>query len=258
MAAYRECSPSAPRLALGLVITLLGVLFLADKLGYDVGHVWDYWPLILVAIGAGRVLQPAGSHGRGFGVVLIAVGTWMLLANLDAIPYDFGDVWPILLVLLGVSLVWRATIGQRLGSRPPTKVDLVASDFSAPLPATEGAMPPPPPVDIEPTVHAVAIMGGIERKISAQDFRGGDLTAIMGGCELDLRQASIATGPAVLDVFAMWGGIELRVPPDWTIAVRATPILGAIEDKTGTAPRDGRKTLIIKGAAVMGGVEIKN
>jgi len=62
----------------------------------------------------------------------------------------------------------------------------------------------------------------------------------------------------VLDVFAMWGGIEILVPADWGVVVQGTPIMGAFEDKT-SPPRDGSGAkLIIKGVVIMGGVEIKN
>ena len=79
----------------------------------------------------------------------------------------------------------------------------------------------------------------------------------MGGCELDLRGASIQSGVAVLDVFAFWGGIEMKVPQDWSVEVQAMPILGGIEEKT-VQPKEGNKKLIVKGYVVMGGVEIRN
>ena len=68
----------------------------------------------------------------------------------------------------------------------------------------------------------MAILGGVNRGNNSRDFRGGDLTAIIGGCEIDLRQAAI-NGEAAIDMFAMWGGIEMKVPEDWAVASRVTP-----------------------------------
>jgi predicted membrane protein len=78
-------------------------------------------------------------------------------------------------------------------------------------------------------------MGGFKRRITTPDFRGGEITAIMGGCDLDLRQSSI-NGVAVLNVFAMCGGITIKVPVDWTVELDGTPIMGGFEEKTIVPP----------------------
>jgi hypothetical protein len=278
-----------PRVVLGLVLLALGVLFTLDKLGYvNAGRFWEYWPIILIAVGLGRVIEPRGGHGRGFGVVLLVVGTWILLSNLDLIEYQVWDFWPLLLVLLGVSIVWRALAGPgRRGSRGVSAA-WIAGDRGAgatpasggPDPVTPGAAPDggaggaaaptwerpfagqdrsePRPADAASTVSAFAMLGGVRRRSVSQDFRGGDLTAIMGGCELDLRQAAIAGGEAVLETFAFWGGIEIKVPQDWTVLVQGTPLLGSYDDKTLHAGGDGRQVLVVRGTAIMGGVEVKN
>ena len=88
-------------------------------------------------------------------------------------------------------------------------------------------------------------------------FRGGELTAFMGGCDIDLRQAAIH-GEAVIDVFAMWGGIDIRVPDDWRVIGRVTPIMGGFEDKTRPPRGAAAHTLVIRGFVLMGGVEVKN
>jgi predicted membrane protein len=102
-------------------------------------------------------------------------------------------------------------------------------------------------------------MGGGERVVRSQDFRGGEVTAILGGFEIDLRGAGIAGDSATIEVFALFGGVELRVPEDWDVAVHGTPILGAVINSAkagiGTVPT---KTLVIRGSAIMGGVEVKN
>jgi len=101
-----------------------------------------------------------------------------------------------------------------------------------------------------------AVMSGSKSQNSSQNFRGGELTAVMGGIELDLRNASI-DGSATINVFAVWGGIEIKVPGDWTVISQGVPILGGIEDRT-VPPMDRSKTLFIQGYAIMGGVEIRN
>jgi predicted membrane protein len=101
-------------------------------------------------------------------------------------------------------------------------------------------------------------MSGVRRTLTSQDFKGGQLTAIMGGCEVDLRHASISGGTAVLDLFAFWGGIDIKVPQDWRVVVEGTPFLGGFEDKTLQQPGDASKRLVIRGTVIMGGAEITN
>jgi len=281
---------SVPRLVFGLVIILLGVMFTLDKLEViSVGDYWAYWPVLLIAAGVARLVQPRGRHGRVSGVVIAGIGTLLLLSNLDLVSDRVWHYWPVLLVLVGAGIVWRALDGGagagwpgpgggRWGRRwergvwtapavaPETGTSASDAGMGAESPSVGGpaaavAAPPPgaaPASEVASTVSAFALLGAVRRRSITQDFRGGDLTAVMGGCELDLRGASIASGDAVLETFAMWGGIEVRVPEDWTVVVQGMPILGGFEDKTRHVAGDPRKVLVVRGAAVMGGVEIKN
>jgi predicted membrane protein len=80
---------------------------------------------------------------------------------------------------------------------------------------------------------------------------------MMGGCEIDLSQASMRGEAAVFDIFAMMGGIEIRVPEDWAVENQGLALLGGFEDKT-RRPLDAKKRLVLRGFALMGGVEVKN
>jgi predicted membrane protein len=83
----------------------------------------------------------------------------------------------------------------------------------------------------------------------------------MGGCELDLREARMKGGEAVLRARAVMGGIEIRVPEDWSVVVKGTPVMGAFEDSTRAGrsiPPEAAQRLIVEGAVFMGGVEIKH
>ena len=69
----------------------------------------------------------------------------------------------------------------------------------------------------------------------------------------------------MIDVFAFWGGIDIQVPEDWAVTIRGIPLLGGFEDKTHQSPTTAgvaagapRQELIIKGFAIMGGIDVKN
>ena len=96
--------------------------------------------------------------------------------------------------------------------------------------------------------------------IQLEKFRVGLNGAIgkeMLGSEIDLRGAKMSGDEAVIDAFAFWGGVEIQVPRDWTIEDQVTPVLGSFEDKTEPAGTGGKR-LIVRGTAVMGGIEVTN
>ena len=107
-------------------------------------------------------------------------------------------------------------------------------------------------------VNAFAVLGGVQQSNNSQDFRGGESSAIMGGCEIDLRQASIAGEEAVISTFAMWGGIKIKVPTAWNVIVQGVPFLGGFDDKSAKPSDPAAKRLVVRGTAIMGGVEVTN
>lgn len=227
----RERLHSTPQLVLGLLIVTIGVLFTLESLDYlDADRVLRYWPAGVIAVGLAKIWQSRDGHGGTFGgVVVTLIGVWLLLEfSVRAVDLDFDAIWPMALVLLGAALVWRSVTSPR-----------------------------PAPGDSNSVISAMAVLGGVTRGNNSTDFKGGDLTAVLGGCEIDLRQARIA-GEAIIDVFAMWGGIELRVPEEWTVVNRVTPLLGGVEEKTRPLPAGPVQRLIVRGFVIMGGVEIKN
>ncbi len=219
-----------PQLVLGVIIAVAGVLLTLDNMG--VAHAGDYlryWPVGLIAIGLVKLWQAGQGRCGGLGgALLVGAGTLLLLDALDMIRLSIDAIWPMLLVFFGMSMVWRGWRGHRAA-----------------------------PSDDAALVSSIAVLGGLKRGNSSRAFRGGDLTAIMGGCEVDLRQAAI-DGEAVIDVFAMWGGIEIRVPEDWSVSNRVMPLLGGVDDKTHPPPGAAAHRLVLRGFAIMGGIEVKN
>ncbi len=182
------------------------------------------------------------------------MGVWLQAEELNIIHIRLWQIWPVALVLFGAFLVW-----QGLGGRvPPRETAVDAPSFPPSFaPSEERASPPASVTDANARLSAMAILGGVSRGNNSRAFRGADLLAIMGGCQLDLRQAAIH-GEAVIDVFTMWGGIEIRVPEDWTVVSEILPLMGGVEDKTRPPQGATAHRLNLRGFAIMGGVEIKN
>src|SRR6476646_3059925 len=105
-----------PRLVVGLFVLALGTLFLLDNLGLaDARHAVRYlWPIGFMAMGVSVVLRRWGGRGWPRGLAWIVAGVWLLGDNLGLVTLRFWDLfWPLLLLALGASFVWRALVGPR-------------------------------------------------------------------------------------------------------------------------------------------------
>lgn len=219
----------------GIAAIAFGILFLLDNMDVIDARLYTrYWPVFLIVWGVIRLLDPRSGGGRFFGAALIIVGALLLFRTFGLTELGFHDIWPILLVLIGGSLIW--------GNR--SRVQAMPGDSS--------------PGDANSAVNGFAVLGGFQRANSSQDFRGGELSAIMGGCEVDLRQATIKGDDAVINTFAFWGGIKIKVPTTWSVNLQGVPFLGGFDDKSVQPIDVGAKKLIVRGTAIMGGVEITN
>ncbi len=224
------------RLFLGLAIIVLGVFLTLDNLGVvDLGAVLGHWPVLLVAFGVSRLWRSPAA-----GCALIFVGAMFLAPRY----LDVGllDLWPLLLLFFGVSLVWRSVVGGgRRRRRRKSREEESDSD----------------------QVDLFGCLDTQRRRITTHGFRGGTLTAFAGGCDLDLREASLAEGEAKIEVLAFWGGIQVRVPAEWNVNLQVTPIMGGADDSR--APKDApvervdgdATSLVVQGFVLMGGVEVR-
>jgi len=255
------------RLAVGLMIVAVGVLFLLEALDVPgVADVWHYagrlWPVVFIAIGLGKLASGDRRPGWLPAVIWIVVGSVLLANNFDLLSFSVWRLfWPAMIILFGFLMMRRGVVRVGYSRRRRRRYGLDDS-HDVPPGATVGATAAPPddsgiPGDPSPTTTAFAFMSGITRKLASQAFQSGDATAVMGGCEIDLRQSNIA-GTAVFDAFAFMGGIELRVPADWTVKNEVFAILGGIDDSRVQTAGNPSKVLVLRGAAIMGGIEIKN
>ena len=220
------------RLIFGLVVITLGVIFTLDNLGVmNARDVLRWWPAALVGYGVMRLTGFGCPRHATSGILFTIIGSWLLLHNLDVIEAGLWDMWPLILVALGVSMVVRGLSRSSVSGTGE---------------------------DTSPRLNAFAMMSGTHRKVMAQDFSGGEITAVMGGHMIDLRGARLAGESAVIDVFVWWGGIELRVPPEWRVSCDALPFMAGIDDNSKAPAGEAAGHLIIKGLIVMGGVEVKN
>ena len=224
----REASPPGTtrnRTSLGLVLVIVGLLLALDSAGVlRTDGLGRWWPLLLIGVGLVKVRQPREDGQRAAGVAFLMLGGLFLFTSVLA----FGAAWPLLMVAFGAFLIWQ-------GAEGPVAETIKVSE--------------------SPYLSEMVLIGVVKRGHRPLDFRGGSVTAVIGGVELDLRKANL-TGTAWLDVVAFWGGIEVKVPAGWTVDARVIPLMGAFENKVDSPATPGGPRLVVRGHAIMGAVVI--
>jgi predicted membrane protein len=233
---------SKPRkVVFGLIILALGTFLLADNFGmmpWGMKSIIFSWQMLLIAIGT---LNLFGRHSFT-GIILIFIGGFFLLPDIFAFTFSFSKLfWPVLLIFVGVLIIFRHTLGL--------------NQFH-----NHRDIPNRPNKDnIEDFIDEVNVFGGSKKRFLTNSFKGGKITNIFGGSEVDLTQSQLAEGTNVLELVCIFGGSSIIVPSDWCIKSEMVSILGGFGDKRINNPAINHdRQLIIKGFAIFGGGDIKS
>ena len=245
--------PFGARLWFGFVILTLGILWTLDNMGIiESGNILQWWPLVFVGVGLTKLAGWSGPNRPLTGFFWIGLGVLLLGITQDVIPLKIWQLWPLVLIGFGSVIVWRALHGQTM-CNPSTAEKPGLDDGSS-----DSGLGGPPDVPEAAAISAVAVWAGVDRKNTSQSFRGGDFTAFMGGGTVDLRGARTVPEGAVVDIFVLMGGVDVIVPEDWHVVNEIFAFMGGVEDSRKSVPPAGRNVLRLRGACLMGGVEIKN
>lgn len=216
-------SSGRKRAVIGGLLVVVGSIFLLDNLGFDIDiprHVFR-WPMIFVAIGIVNLL----SGNTRPAIIFLSLGAIFYLHYFKLL--DISELWPVIIIIIGLSFLLRR--------KSAPKASLNEQD----------------------TFDEIAIFGGGEKKYTSQSIRGGKVTCIFGGSEIDLRGAKPENG-AVIEVFCMFGGVEIIVPEDWKVNLNTTSIFGGFSDERKSIAEEQTATLTIRGFVMFGGGELKN
>jgi hypothetical protein len=103
-------------------------------------------------------------------------------------------------------------------------------------------------------VALVAIQNGIGFGSRSKAFKGGSMLAWFGGINVDLTHAELAPG-AKLTVYTLFGGVELKTPPEWRIESTAKALNGGVAVPPANDDPDA-PVLLLDGLAVFGGIAV--
>ena len=222
-------STSAQRITIGLALLVIGSLFLVDHLVAFPFH--KSWPAILMVIGISNFLVNPRSWVVSAG--LIVAGVIFLLGTLNVLDVSIGILWPVLLLILGAVILFGGGRRRSRRSRPQNATGAAGTS----------------------DLNISAFFAGSEQRIGNQNLRSGQVSAIFGSAEVDLRGATIDGDEATIESTALFGSLRLRVPDDWAVDVQTTNLFGNFETKR-TQPSDPKSRLTILASSTFGSIEL--
>ena len=210
----------------GLILVVLGAGYIFQNLGVlDFSNiVGTWWPMAIILIGVTHIL----TGQRISGVIVSTIGGLILARKLGYTLELEKFIWPTILVLIGINILW------------PREYDGSWREVS------------------DDTVDYVAVFSGVSNKNVSGNFKGGSVTSVFGGAEIDLSGATVAPEGAVLDATAVFGGVEVKVPPHWKVVATGLQIFGGWENNARVQEDPEAPSINIKCTVAFGGIEIKN
>ena len=218
----------------GIVLIIIGVIIGGNSLGItNINIFFDgWWTLFIIVpcfIGLFKDNEKTGN------LVGLLIGVVLLLGCQNILDFDL--IWklafPTILVIIGLSIILRDTLGGKV-SNEIKKLNEKRNDGNS----------------------YCATFSGQNVNFDGEKFTGADLIAVFGGVKCDLRNA-IIDSDVVINASSTFGGIEIYVPSNIKIKIKAIPIFGGVENKVNTTVDKNNPTIYINGTAVFGSVEIK-
>jgi class 3 adenylate cyclase len=109
------------------------------------------------------------------------------------------------------------------------------------------------------TRWVVAIMSGNGRKGRWRTGSHVTAVAIMGGCDIDFRQAEFESDEIIVTAVAVMGGINITVPEGIAVELTGFPLMGGKNLKVADVPViPGSPRIVVRAFPVMGGVDVRS
>ena len=215
----------------GILLIVVGVIFGLNALNITNINVFfdGWWTLFIIVPCFIDLFKEEEKTGNVIGLV---IGICLFLACQDFVSFDviFKLAVPFIIVMFGISLLVKGFKNndnmKRIEEKNKGDIREVYATFS-------------------------------EEKLDYTDelFKGISMNAIFGGMDIDLRKAIIKED-VIINVTAVFGGIDIFVPDNVKVKVVSTSIFGGTSNKSKSI-KDGKVTIYVNAKCIFGGVEIK-
>ena len=242
----------------GILLILLGGLLITANAGLlpeNMGRIVISWQMLLIVIG---ILSMLKRHTFG-GLFLILVGGFFIIPRLaEVFPTIFfwvndhfiSDYWSGLLVGAGILIVIYWIVSPRKG---------LQTWHHGHVKHCHRNKWEKKEYDINGNFSKTHVFSAGTYIVLEPEFKGGELKAVFGSSEIDLRKTSLPEGDTYLLIESVFSGVVLLIPDDWKIDTQIECVFSGIADKRRfIEPANPSKRLILVGSCVFSGCEIKN
>lgn len=214
----------------GIVFIVIGIIIGLNTFGLtSINLFFDgWWTLIIIIPCFINLFKDEDKIGNIIGVL---IGVVLLLCQQGL--FDFQIVWklilPLILVLIGLSLIFKGKITEEIKELNEKKVKDggYCSTFS------------------DQTI-----------KFDDEEFKGTDLKTIFGSITLDLKNSKIKEDIAI-NATCIFGGITIYVPDNIKIKIKSSSIFGGVDEKRKNNSDEKEFTIYLNGSCIFGGIVVK-
>ena len=187
------------RYLFGVIVVLIGVFLFIKQVGIIsplADNLWTlfikFWPLLLLFLGIKLYI----SNNRITGGIILLLSVSFLFNTL--LDFNFFSVlWPILIIGIGVSLLFKEE------RKEEKKVKDDTSYLSQTL-----------------------LFKDENLKVDSKNFKGGRLDMFVGSLKLDLREAKVSKGGAKLNINAIFANVNVLVPKECRVKSKGSSVIG--------------------------------
>lgn len=245
---------------------LWGLAFIFIGIGFIGNILWDWdfelffrgWWTLFIIVPCGISLVQRGP--RVGNMIGLAIGVLLLLSERYNIDYLDELIIPAIFIIIGISFIFRDNHWNKNTSSSRTYTSNTTSSENTNRTNNTNSTS-------ERTYsnesyyrssnggeQATTILSSRVIDFSNRLFSGITLNSVFGSITLDLRNAEIKDG-ALIDIAAVFGGVDIIVPPDVEVRVQQVPILGGVSNKVNSNVITS--TIYVNATCILGGVSIK-
>jgi predicted membrane protein len=241
---YTSGRPGGGHIWTGVFLLIIGGAALLKSMLFPIPAWLFTWQMLLIALGFFMGIRH-NFRGAAWFILMLIGGVFLVNEFFPELMLR-QYLWPAALILLGLFFIFKPRRHHRY-------VRGYIND------KIETAMNKDESISSEDLIETTSIFGGVKKNIISKNFKGGDITNIMGGSEIDLTQADI-NGTATIDLTQIFGGTKLIVPSNWQVKTQIAAIFGGVEDKRSVqnTALDPNKILVLDGTSIFGGIEIRS